>query len=711
MSLTALTKLFHSPIAAFDHLSLHTKVTVLVVVVFAGFALSSVSSYYSGRDAQIGGSLYHKIQADYAVLEKVALLRSSLAFSYARAVGSPGAGQSDSAHGDMPAGVADFVVSLRQIVDSIEVEDTRKPARSACSEWQKIAGAPRSQTPELLRRGYDACDADLRGVSAAVAADVSILEKSAVASTSAQLKWIYICVFAVFAVVCLILVIISRGLSRQMGAGVWFAQTVAAGDLSEELRVCTKRDFGLLAAALNEMVAKLRSAILKTRDAAGRVLDISSDLANSTVDLTGAVDVQRSSVAAVSTAVAAIAASVSSTANGVESLSLTVSDNSSALFELTACIEEVASHADAVAQSVEDVSSAVTELASSTSQVSSSAQFLTETAESTASAAAEMAASVAEVKQLSADTTALSERVQADAASGRDAVHAVISGMAEIHESSKVTSLAVSELERRSAEIGQVSTVISNFAAESNLLALNALIISAQAGEHGKGFAVVANSVKDLAIKTNAATANIAQLVKNVQAEVQRVASAAAGVTKSVDDGELLSRHAGAVLETIVDGSRQSVANLSLIARAMDEQATSSGALRSTSESLASMAHQLGTATTEQSQTVNAIRREIDQIRSRATELKRSTREQTETAKTLSESMERIAGVALQFKSGCQEQASEAEQILLSVQEFESTVDSTGSAAKISERAVMSLLAEVEDLQRNVGGFKVSHEE
>lgn len=163
----------------------------------------------------------------------------------------------------------------------------------------------------------------------------------------------------------------------------------------------------------------------------------------------------------------------------------------------------------------------------------------------------------------------------AAAQKGAQAVQNSISGMNEIREQIQDTSKRIKRLGESSQEIGEIVELISDITEQTNVLALNAAIQAASAGEAGRGFTVVAEEVQRLAERSGEATKQIGAIVKTIQTDTQDAVSAMEKSTRGVVDGAKLSDAAGQALSEIGDVSQRLSALIETIAGAMQTQANS----------------------------------------------------------------------------------------------------------------------------------------
>ncbi|MFZ4619096.1 MAG: methyl-accepting chemotaxis protein [Bacteroidota bacterium] len=229
-----------------------------------------------------------------------------------------------------------------------------------------------------------------------------------------------------------------------------------------------------------------------------------------------------------------------------------------------------------VGESSASVASASIEISASTEQMAAGAQQQTQQAAEVASAVEQMTKTIIENAKTAQETAETSKKAKMAAEQGGKAVEDTVNGMKRIAEVVRSSAVTVQDLGKSSDQIGEIIEVIDEIADQTNLLALNAAIEAARAGEQGRGFAVVADEVRKLAERTTKATKEIAVMIKQIQSETKGAVNAMEAGTKEVDRGILLADKAGASLQEIVSISQQVTQMISQIAAANEQQSRAS---------------------------------------------------------------------------------------------------------------------------------------
>ena len=248
--------------------------------------------------------------------------------------------------------------------------------------------------------------------------------------------------------------------------------------------------------------------------------------------------------------------------------------------ELTRSVNRMS---DSLKQMVGEINASSSEVAAAATEISSSAEELSRGLEEqnsqmtqVSSAAEELASSVVEVANKATEASSNAQSAGDKATSGGEIVQQTIQGMQSIDDAVSSGAQSVEQLGKRGDEIGEVIATINEIADQTNLLALNAAIEAARAGEHGKGFAVVADEVRKLADRTVKATEEIATSIQAVQNETGQAVERMRTGTENVKSGVELASQAGDSLREIVKSSQEVSGMIASIASAAEEQSAAS---------------------------------------------------------------------------------------------------------------------------------------
>ncbi len=225
-----------------------------------------------------------------------------------------------------------------------------------------------------------------------------------------------------------------------------------------------------------------------------------------------------------------------------------------------------------VIRTTHDVAGAATEIAASSEEMARGMGDQKDQVLQISAAVEEMSASVVEVARKSTDAAENAEESGRVAEQGGAVVADTVETMRSIRESVSESARIVTELGRRGDEIGEIIAVINGIADQTNLLALNAAIEAARAGEHGRGFAVVADEVRKLADRTTQATEEVAKTIRAIQTETRVAVDQMDGGSRQVQAGVSRASEAGESLERITTRARDVAGMIQSIAAAAEQQ-------------------------------------------------------------------------------------------------------------------------------------------
>ena len=254
-----------------------------------------------------------------------------------------------------------------------------------------------------------------------------------------------------------------------------------------------------------------------------------------------------------------------------------------------------------------EVAAASTEIAASAEQIATGMGEQSQQITTVSSAVEQMSASVVEVARKSADAANSANESGRIAADGGDVVADTINGMRSINDAVSSSAASVQELGKRGEQIGEVITVINDIADQTNLLALNAAIEAARAGEHGRGFAVVADEVRKLADRTTQATQEIAGSIQAIQDETTTAVDKMNAGTDEVTTGVAKAEQAGEALQQIVASAQDVSSMVQSIAAAAEEQSAASEEVSRNIEQIAAVTRQTSDGTGQAAQAATEL--------------------------------------------------------------------------------------------------------
>ena len=239
-----------------------------------------------------------------------------------------------------------------------------------------------------------------------------------------------------------------------------------------------------------------------------------------------------------------------------------------------------------------------------------------------ASAIEEMSATVIQVANNTSQAAEFAKTASDMAINGGEIVSKTVSGMQNIAKSVEESANTIEELGRNSDQIGEIITVINDIADQTNLLALNAAIEAARAGEHGKGFAVVADEVRKLAERTSKATKEIREKIELIQKRTAVAVDAMNDGRKDVDTGVELASEAGESLTKIVEVVKN-VSNMILqIAAAEEQQSAAAGEISSNMEGIATITSQASGSVKDTSAAANELSKIASELQAMTSQFK-----------------------------------------------------------------------------------------
>ncbi len=250
----------------------------------------------------------------------------------------------------------------------------------------------------------------------------------------------------------------------------------------------------------------------------------------------------------------------------------------------------------------------------STGQLAKTSQAQTMQISHAIAAITEMAASIQQVAQNAVQSAAVSEQSTLNAKEGAEAVKSTNKAMEAIRENAQETARAIKRLGESSQEIGNIVQLINDIADRTSILALNASIQAATAGDAGRGFAVVAEEVQRLAERSTKATKQIDTLIKNIQGEINEAGTSMEESIQRVVEGSNLANNAHNKLQEIETVSTQLAELIQSISMAATQQAKASDSITKTMEEVGKVSAQNSAASRQTAVAIKRLSKTSEQL-------------------------------------------------------------------------------------------------
>jgi len=265
--------------------------------------------------------------------------------------------------------------------------------------------------------------------------------------------------------------------------------------------------------------------------------------------------------------------------------------------QFTLVVKKIKGVINSLTEAVHATASASNQISSSTEELAAGTQEQSAQTGEIASAVNQMTATIVQTTRHAGEAASTAKQAGDNAKKGGEAVEKTIEGINKVAKVVTRAAGVVDELGKGSEQIGEIVQVIDDIADQTNLLALNAAIEAARAGEQGRGFAVVADEVRKLAERTTKATKEIANMIKKIQVDTKEAVTSMNEGTKEVEVGITLAQGAGEALQQIIEGVVKVSDIINQVAAASEEQSSAAEQISKNIESITNVTHETASGT------------------------------------------------------------------------------------------------------------------
>jgi methyl-accepting chemotaxis protein len=489
-------------------------------------------------------------------------------------------------------------------------------------------------------------------------------------------------------------------LLRPVGAVQLAIESLAAGASRARMDPARLGALSGVGDAINRLAASHQAIAGRAAQIADRFHTVVERVAQTASEMEEETEEQSRRVEEVSSRLGQVGASIERIGEEVRGISEDTEHVSSAVIELGGGLEETARSMGAVDEAIDASSSSSQEMSASIRQIAGHAEQVRHAAADTAELMRVIDGTIQQVDERAQQASELVAQVNRSTEEGAEAVATTIHGSQEAQSRVLEAKQALHDLADRLGRIDEVMGVLEAINEETSLLALNAAIIAAQAGEHGRAFAVVAGQVRALARRTAASMKEVEGLVGEVREQSAGAKAAMDAGIASVRTGVERSVRAGEALGRIRDAARSAKSRVAEIALSTREQGISSRRVADAALSTSEMVEQISRAVDEQSRASEHLLESSQSALGVSRRVRRGAEEQRETGRKVAL---RVSSINLGMQAILENVGAHS----ASSKSLSEPVDRIVSAARKCSARISELLGSVEGLRSEADALRV----
>jgi methyl-accepting chemotaxis protein len=505
--------------------------------------------------------------------------------------------------------------------------------------------------------------------------------------------------------------VITKGIIiRPVDQTVTMLKEIASGkgNLRKRLKEYSKDEIGELARWFNSFVEGLQGMVKDIHQSSTEVSATSEKITEISQRVNKLAEQQLQSTEETSSSILKMDSSIKSVVESTDSLLSSAERVSSSVIEMSSMTDEIAREAGGLSDLVDSPTSFIKRIVDSIRDIGSSIDLLAQRTEEVVSSIAEIGNVINEVAGHTKEQAALAEKVKTEAIGfGMEAVSKTKDWMEEIKHEVDTASDVINKLGEKSQEVGNVVKVIDDITKDINLLALNAAILAAQAGEHGKGFAVVADEIKDLSERTAVSTKEIAAIIKPIQEEASMAVNSMKHSAVKVGEGVRLSKDAHNALIKILENANRSLDMARRIEIATEEQSKGAKQAKDAIYNINEMIMEIKKASGEQSEAIEEIIKATERMKNIARKVKTSTDEQARESKSIAEIVLEMADRIRSIADSMLEQKSSSERVVKAIEMIKDTAEGNVRSSSDLDNTFNSLSKQAKNLKGRIDNFEV----
>jgi len=388
-------------------------------------------------------------------------------------------------------------------------------------------------------------------------------------ATQTAKNGIVLIIIGAFLIVILLSIYLTRIIARPIGIISKIANRISLGDLNQEIKINQKDEIGKLAESFKTMQKSMQEKAIQAKEISQGNLKININPLSDEDSMGTAFKIM------------------------VE--------------RLRSQINEITEGVNVLSSSTSEIMAAVTQMASSAAETATSVSETTTTVEEVKQTAEVSNHKAKEISESAIKTTEISKE-------GTKAINNTIEGMNKVKQQMESIANMVVNLSEQSQAVGEITATVNDLAEQSNLLAVNAAIESAKAGEQGKGFTVVAQEIKNLAERSKEATAQVGGILKDIQKSVSSAVMATEEGGKAVEEGLKLTTISGETIRTLSESVDEAANVMIQVAASSQQQLEGMDQMVSAMENIKEASVQSAASTQQSADSVNELKKLGDKL-------------------------------------------------------------------------------------------------
>ncbi len=478
-------------------------------------------------------------------------------------------------------------------------------------------------------------------------------------------------------------------------------------DLTIKLPVESNSEFGQIAVALNVLTGRIAAMLASFKQITHALDDVTRELASSGAKISGGSRTIQEHTDNTAAKMQELSASFAEVSAKLRELTAESERGSATVYQMGQINREVFQNVTAMNNSVAESTEAMGQMTKAIDETAALVGTLTSDITGVNAAMQRLSGSIAIEEKSAGESLKLSKEVAENAAGGMLALTETIKGISQIASSSKETAQVIGALGQHAMDIGNILHVIDDITKQTSLLALNAAIISAQAGEHGRGFAVIADEIGALAGHTSESTQEIATLITTIQDEAQKAVAVMTAGEKIIQKGADLGARAQGAFNKLKESADKTSLQAADLAKSTMAQAEDVKSVIKAAENITVTVKELSLSAKHQAREAEAMNLAAGRMSQINDEVARSSEEQAKSADEVLKVIEHISAAQALVAKQQEAQAEGTTRAAVAVKEVDKAAQLQNEAALHLSQAIGEINGQIKILTGYVDAFKI----